>query len=168
MSCKGKQSVVYRTMDDDLLRLMVELPKGAGNLLIEMLQEVDKCDNCLQVSVSSIIKDNDWDQGNTSRHLSKLKKEGVVKEVTDIFGEDRLMINPALVWSTGRDKLRFAVLMFTHGSHEAAIKHKRVEDSLVCHIDPNTGEISGNYQDREEELVKALAAAISSGYDQAA
>lgn len=168
MSWKGKQSVVYRTMDDDLLRLMIELPKGAGNLLLEMLQEVDKNDNCLQVSIASIAKANNWEKGNTSRNLSKLKKEGVVKEVIDAFDTKRLMINPALVWSTGRDKLRFAVLMFEIGTHEGAYKHKKFEDSLVAHIDPNTGEISGNYQDREEELIKAIAAAIGSGHLDAA
>ncbi|WP_168016581.1 hypothetical protein [Halomonas salinarum] len=168
MNWKGKQSVSYRTMDDDLLRFIIGMPKGAGNLLVELLQSVDKNDNCLQVSLSSIIKENGWDQGNTSRHLSKLKREGVVKDVFDIHGVKRLMINPALVWSTRRDKLRFAVLMYETGSHEKAVEHKRFEDSLVAHIDPKTGEITGNYQDREESLIKALAAAIGSGCEEPA
>lgn len=89
-----------------------------------------------------------------------MKQEDIIKEVTDIYGINRLMVNPRLVWATGRDKLRFAINMYDLGSHDKAVKHIRFERSLVAHVDPCTGEITGDYQDREEELFKALAAVI--------
>tara|TARA_B100000700_G_scaffold246505_1_gene275433 strand:+ start:17038 stop:17523 length:486 start_codon:yes stop_codon:yes gene_type:complete len=157
---KGKQSVAYRTCDDSVFSILVDLPKGAGNLFIAMLEEVCKNDNCLQVDMPTLRKAHGWDKDNCNKHLKRLKKDDVVKSVYDIDGIERLMINPSLVWSTGRDKLRFACNMYSLGSHAEALNHTRFERSMVGHIDPDTGEISGNYQSREEELIKALADVI--------
>ncbi|WP_277811961.1 hypothetical protein [Chromohalobacter canadensis] len=164
---KNIQNVSYRTCDAEFLRLLASLPKSVGNLLLAMLDEVDNQDNCVQVDMADIRKAHKLDKDNTSRRLARLKKEGIVKEVEDIHGIERLMINPALVWSTGRDKLRFAINMFELGSHAAAWRHSKLERELVGSIDTQTGELVSEYQERHDELIRALADAMNRAAEEA-
>ncbi|GAB2782028.1 hypothetical protein GCM10027040_05080 [Halomonas shantousis] len=149
---KGKQSVYYRTCTDEFLIKLSELPKSVGEVICELLNHIDIHDNCVQKSFPEIVKEKAWDRANKHKALCRLRDEGVIKEVVDAHGDCRWMVDPRLVWSTKRDELKFSIVMFLLGSHEEASKHREAEKSVGGEIDPLTGQMVGEFQDRVEFL----------------
>lgn len=140
------QRVSYRTVSDVFIKTAFSSPASIGTIFAALLEHIDIKDNCVQVKWTEILDQTGVDKGNASRALSRLKEDGLVKYVLDIRGDERIMINPQHVWSTSRDELRFAVLMFDYGSHQLAVEHRRVERELSATIDHKTGLMASDYQ----------------------
>lgn len=147
---RNKQGVYYRTCSDEFLQKLSQLPHSVGKVFLTLLDVVDIKDNCVQKTFPEIVKESGWDRGNAHKSLQKLRKEFMVKNVIDIHGTERIMIDPRLVWSTGRDKLYFAKNMFISGSHEIAYQHSLLEDEMCGRIDIETGLLISQYQNRYE------------------
>ncbi len=111
---RNKQGVYYRTCGDKFLYQLSKLPHSVGKVFLALLDNVDIKDNCVQKTFPEIVKEHEWDRGNAHKALQRLRKEVMVKDVTDIADKERIMIDPRLVWSTKRDSLRFHYNLLEH------------------------------------------------------
>ena len=137
---KGKQNVHYYQISDEGLNVLVNLPKAALILLVQIIQDSDKKDNCCQLSPKQLIDKYELNHSNAYTQIRKLKAVDFLREVKDIFGFSRLMVNPAWMAWQSRDLVRFTILMYSLGSHDLAIKHLNLEEKCRGKIDANTGE----------------------------
>lgn len=137
---KGKQNVHYYQISDEGLDVLVNLPKAASTLLVQIIQNADKKDNCCQLSPQQLIAKYELNHSNAYTHIRKLKSVGFLKDVEDIFGTVRLMVNSIWVSWQSRDLVRFTILMYALGSHDLTVKHLDLEDKCRGRIDINTGE----------------------------
>lgn len=153
---RNKQGVYYRTCGDKFLHQLSKLPHSVGKVFLALLDVVDIKDNCVQKTFPEVVKENGWDRGNAHKALQKLRKEDMVRDVVDIHGEDRIMIDPRLVWSTKRDSLRFHLNMFLLGSHQKSWEHHLMEEEACGIIDVETGVLVSEYQNRYDAWKRYL------------
>jgi len=137
---KGKQSVHYRHISDEGLDVLVNLPRAAGTLLIQIVKDADKKDNCCQLSPRQLIEKLELNHSNAYTQIRKLKSVNFLRDVEDVSGATRLMVNPAWMAWQSLDLVRFTILMYSLGSHDLAIKHLNLEEQCRGKIDINTGE----------------------------
>ena len=137
---KGKQNVHYYQISDEGLNTLVNLPKAASILLVQIIQDSDKKDNCCQLSPKQLIDKYELNHSNAYSQIRKLKSVDFLKDAEDIFGIVRLMVNPIWVTWQNRGLARFTILMYALGSHDLTVKHLDLEDMCRGRIDINTGE----------------------------
>jgi hypothetical protein len=137
---KGKQNVHYYQISDEGLNTLVNLPKAASILLVQIIQDSDKKDNCCQLSPKQLIDKYELNHSNAYSQIRKLKSVDFLKDAEDIFGIVRLMVNPIWVTWQNRGLVRFTILMYALGSHDLTVKHLDLEDMCRGRIDINTGE----------------------------
>jgi hypothetical protein len=137
---KGKQNVHYYQISDEGLNVLVNLPKAALILLVQIIQDSDKKDNCCQLSPKQLIDKYELNHSNAYSQIRKLKSVDFLKDAEDIFGIVRLMVNPIWVTWQNRGLVRFTILMYALGSHDLTVKHLDLEDMCRGRIDINTGE----------------------------
>lgn len=147
------QRVHYRTTTDCFIRMVGSMPPSCTTVLLALLEDIDIKDNCVQKTWPEIVTKMGADRSNAAKSLARLKEDNLVREVKDIFGLKRLMINPQHVWSTSRDGLRFAVMMYNLGSHKQATDHRAEERRLSALIDPDTGLMISEYQEKTGQLL---------------
>lgn len=157
------QAVAYRTVSDDLILTVGLLPRNCVKVLCQLLKEIDIKDNCVQRKWSDVVKDIGIDVSDAYKARKRLEEEDLIRTVLDIRGDERLMLNPQHVWSTSRDLLRFAILVYDLGSHEDAIEHRKNEKETCSTIDHRTGLMTSEYQiglDRLKQLEDAYEECI--------
>jgi len=137
---KGKQSVHYRHLTDEGFETLIDLPKTASKLLYQVIQDTDKKDNCCQLNTKQLILKYKLNASNTYTNIRKLKAVNFLREVEDVGGVTRLMVNPEWLSWQNRSLVRFTILMYSLGSHELTIKHLDLEHKCRGRIDIHTGE----------------------------
>jgi len=137
---KGKQNVHYYQISDEGLDVLVNLPKSASTLLVQIIQDADKKDNCCQLSPQQLIAKYELNHSNAYTQIRKLKSVGFLKEVKDVSDTARLMVNPIWVVWQSRGLVRFTILMYSLGSHDLTVEHLDLEDKCRGRIDVYTGE----------------------------
>jgi hypothetical protein len=137
---KGKQSVHYRHLTDEGFETLIDLPKTASKLLYQVIQDTDKKDNCCQLNTKQLILKYKLNASNTYTNIRKLKAVNFLREVEDVGGVARLMVNPEWLSWQNRSLVRFTILMYSLGSHELTIKHLDLEHKCRGRIDIHTGE----------------------------
>jgi len=137
---KGKQSVSYRYFSDEGLEAFINLPNTVQKLLFKIIKDSDKKDNCCRLNPQQLIAKHGLNQSNTYTHLRKLKSVNFLRDVEDIYGTTRLMVNPEWASWQSRDLVRFTILMYSLGSHELTLKHLGLEEKCRGRIDIYTGE----------------------------
>jgi len=138
---KGKQSVHYRHITDEGFKAIINLPKTASKLLYQIIQDTDKKDNCCQLNTKELILKYKLNASNTYTTIRKLKAVNFLREVEDIGGIKRLMVNPEWVSWQSRSLVRFTILMYSLGSHELTLIHLDLEVTCGGRIDIHTGEL---------------------------
>jgi len=162
---KGKQSVDYRHIPDDGLETLINLPKAAATLLFQIIKDADKKDNCCQLSPKQLIAKYELNRSNAYTQIRKLKSVDFLREVKDVSGTARLMVNPAWMAWQSRDLVRFTILMYYLGSHGLAIEHRDLEFTCRGRIDVDTGEHFDWYRDGLKLANKHLGLAIQTDYE---
>jgi len=145
---------MFRMLSDETLSCLEDMSGSQIKTMNLLIKYANVKDNCVQESMAEICRREDLDKGNVSKDVSRLVKLNLVKRnVIDIFGKKRLMINPTMVWSTNRDLIHFAANMYHLGSHQEAWAVAKLEKELVGKIDAETGELYSEYQHRLGELL---------------
>lgn len=147
----GKQSVSYRYFSDEGLEALINLPPTVQKLLFKIIKDADKKDNCCQLNSQELIAKHVLNKSNTYTHIRKLKSANFLRDVKDIYGTSRLMVNPEWVSWQSRDLVRFTILMYSLGSHELTMNHLDVEDQCRGRVDIHTGEHSDWFRDGLEK-----------------
>jgi len=146
-SFAGKQNVSFRLITNEGLESMVSLSKATSVTLYHLIKDTDKKDNCLQLGMPEVISKHNLNSSNFYAQVRKLRNKGWVKNVTDIFGIRRLMLNPSMIlWQT-LENLDFMILMYELGSHKKAIAFKNEVQMEHGYVNVKTGE----YRDWFEE-----------------
>ena len=138
---KGKQSVHYRHITDEGFKAIINLPKTASKLLYQIIQDTDKKDNCCQLNAQQLILKYKLNASNTYTTIRKLKAVNFLREVEDIGGIKRLMVNPEWLSWQSRSLVRFTILMYSLGSHQLTLNHLDLEVTCGGRIDIHTGEL---------------------------
>ncbi len=133
----------------------MKLRKTQQDLLDTLLADneiFDKHDNCFQMSQRSIAKKLNLNNTTVDRLFQNLKKKGIAKEVLDVQGIKRVMINPEFHWEHEEIEIIFTQAMFELGSHQAAVEHREAEMEIGYYIDPMTGEMLKPFQYRAHRV----------------
>lgn len=140
MSLRERQKVTYFTMSFSYLSALANLSKPALQLFAQLVEHIDKKCNCLQVTVAQLTTEAQMSKDKVKRGLKDLMAAGLVKrDVVDIGGKARYMVNPDAYWSYGGLEREFALYMYHEGGHDAAIKLKRC---LSGKVDWSSGELT--------------------------
>ena len=162
---KGKQSVSYRYFSDEGLEALITLPNTVQKLLFKIIKDADKKDNCCQLNSQELIAKHVLNKSNTYTHIRKLKSADFLRDVKDIYGTSRLMVNPEWVSWQSRDLVRFTILMYSLGSHELTIKHLELEDKCRGRINIHTGEHFDWFRSGIESADQHYALSSNMGYE---
>jgi len=162
---KGKQSVHYRHISDEGLETLINLPKAAATLLFQVIKDADKKDNCCQLSPKQLIDKYELNHSNAYTQIRKLKSVDFLREVKDVSGTARLMVNPSWMAWQSRDLVRFTILMYSLGSHDLAVKHLDLEDQCRGRIDVDTGEHSDWFRSGLEHADQHYDLQLNTSYE---
>jgi hypothetical protein len=127
---------------------MSVLPQKQFDLLMRLMNNrkvFDTHDNCVQDSVRGVSGVLRASYSQVQRLFRDMRIEGLMTPVLDIYGTERLMVNPAfLYFHTFHDK-RFHRAMYVLGGHEEAVVWLRVCRAGGRLIHPATGEEIGPF-----------------------
>lgn len=139
------------TQKERNMKLHPSQQKLLDTLLI-VTEIFDSHDNCFQMSQRAIAKKLELNNTTVDRLFQNMKKKGIAKEVLDVQGVKRIMINPEFYWNHEDIEIIFTQAMFELGSHEAAVEHREMEKDIGYYIDPQTGEMLKPFQYRAHRV----------------